>query len=179
MSRISPSEQKNQALREMFEHRFEAGAERELMLSELIRLTTEKTLQEMLELEQSEHLGRERYERGERPAARELLDSLADSASGEWMFPSEKGDEPLTKHALYSFWFKARDIAGVVADARLHDLRHLHASHAVMNGESLHVAGRLLGHRRASTTNRYVHLDDATLSQAAERVANALKRKLG
>ena len=50
MSRISPSEQKNQALREMFEQRFEAGAERELMLSELIRLTTEKTLLEMLEL---------------------------------------------------------------------------------------------------------------------------------
>ena len=31
----------------------------------------------------------------------------------------------------------------IVADARLHDLRHAHASpHAVMNGESLHVAGR-------------------------------------
>ena len=40
-----------------------------------------------------------------------------------------------------------------------------------MNGESLHVAERLLGHRRASTTNRYVHLDEATLSEAAERVA--------
>ena len=47
-----------------------------------------------------------------------------------------------------------------------------------MNGESLHVAGRLLGHRRASTTNRYVHLDDATLSQAAERVAVAIRCKL-
>ena len=47
-----------------------------------------------------------------------------------------------------------------------------------LNGESLHVAGRLLGHRRASTTNRYVHLDDATLSQAAERVAMALQLKL-
>ena len=54
MSRINTSEQKNQALREMFEPGFEAGGERELMLSELIRLTTEKTLQEMLELEQSE-----------------------------------------------------------------------------------------------------------------------------
>ena len=69
-------------------------------------------------------------------------------------------------------------MAGIVTDARLHDLRHAHASHAVMNGESLHVAGRLLGHRRASTTNRYVHLDDATLSQAAERVAVAIERKL-
>ena len=63
-------------------------------------------------------------------------------------------------------------------DARLHDLRYAHASHAVMNGESLHVAGRLLGHRRASTTNRYVHLDDATLGQAAERVAAAIERKM-
>lgn len=65
-------------------------------------------------------------------------------------------------------------MAEIVADARLHDLRHAHASHAVMNGESLHVTGRLLGHRRASTTNRYVHLDDA-LTQAAERVALAIE----
>ena len=34
-----------------------------------------------------------------------------------------------------------------------------------MNGASLHVTGRLLGHRRASTTDRYVHLDGATLGQ--------------
>ena len=111
-------------------------------------------------------------------AARELLASLAETASGEWVFPGKSGDEPLTKGDLYSFWIKARDTAGIVADARLHDLRHAHASHAVMNGESLHVAGRLLGHRRASTTNRYVHLDDTTLSQAAERVAVTLQQRL-
>ena len=29
-----------------------------------------------------------------------------------------------------------------------------------MNGESLHMVGRLLDHRRASTTNRYAHLDN-------------------
>ena len=70
------------------------------------------------------------------------------------------------------------DSAEIVADARLHDLRHAHASHAVMNSESPHAAGRLLGRRRATTTNRYVHLDDATPSQAAERVAVAVERKL-
>ena len=84
-------------------------------------------------------------------AARKLLDGLAGSASGEWVFPGEKGDGPMTDGALYWFWTKARDMAGIVADARLHDLRHAHASHAVMNGESRHVAGRLLGHRRPST----------------------------
>ncbi|MYA60481.1 MAG: tyrosine-type recombinase/integrase [Chloroflexi bacterium] len=111
-------------------------------------------------------------------AARELLDSLAGTASGEWVFPRDGGNEPLNRNSLWKFWKKIRETAGIVADARLHDLRHAHASHAVMNGESLHVAGRLLGHRRASTTNRYVHLDDATLSHAAERVALAIQRKL-
>ena len=111
-------------------------------------------------------------------AARELLGGHAETASGQWVFPASRRNGPLTKNELYWFWTTTRDAAGIVADARLHDLRHAHASHAVMNGESLHVAGRLLGHRRASTTNRYVHLDDATLSQAAERVAKAIQGKL-
>ena len=111
-------------------------------------------------------------------AARELLDGLAETASGEWVFPGDKGNGPLSTDDLWRFWIKAREAAGIVADARLHDLRHSHASHAVMNGESLHVAGRLLGHRRASTTNRYVHLDDATLREAAERVADEINLKL-
>ena len=102
-------------------------------------------------------------------AARELLAGLAETASGEWVFPGKGENEPLSENELYWFWRKTRHAVGIVADARLHDLRHAYASHAVMNGESLHVAGRLLGHRRASTTNRYVHPDDATLSHAAER----------
>ena len=111
-------------------------------------------------------------------AARELLANHAETASGEWVFPGKNGDEPPTKDDLYWFWIKARDTARIVADARLHELRHAHASHAVMNGESLNVAGRLLGHRRASTTNRYVHLDDAILRHADECVANAIDNKL-
>ena len=111
-------------------------------------------------------------------SARELLNGLAETASGEWVFPDDKGNGPLSTDDLWRFWIKARDAAGIVADARLHNLRHAHASHAVMNGKSLHVAGRLLGHRRATTTNRYVHLDDATLRQAAEWVAMTIRHKL-
>ena len=94
------------------------------------------------------------------------------------MFSENGGDEPIGANALRYLWNLVRDRAGITADARLHDLRHTHASHAIMNGESLHVTGRLLGHRRPSTTNRYAHLDGATLSQAAERVAGAIARKL-
>ena len=84
----------------------------------------------------------------------------------------------MSEGALYWFWRGVRDEAGIAEDARLHDLRHSHASHAIMNGESLHMAGRLLGHRRASTTNRYAHLDDAALREAAERVAMTVQGKL-
>ena len=42
----------------------------------------------------------------------------------------------------------------------------------------MHMTRPLLGHRRATTINRYAHLDDATLSGAAERVAGAIERKL-
>ena len=74
--------------------------------------------------------------------------------------------------------YKPRDQTGIVAATRLHDLCHTHASHAIMNGESLHVTGRLLDHLRPSTTNRYANLDGATLSQAGECVALAVDRKL-
>ena len=38
--------------------------------------------------------------------------------------------------------------------------------------------GRVLGRRRTSTPSRYVHLDGASKSRAAERVAAAIERKL-
>ena len=46
-----------------------------------------------------------------------------------------------------------------------------------MNGQSLSMVGRLLGHRRAGTTNRYAHLHDVTLSEDAERAAKAIDVK--
>ena len=116
------------------------------------------------------------YSLGE--AARTHLADLARTAAGEWVFAENGADEPIKKNALYHFWLQVRARAGVVADARLHDLRHTHASHAIMGGESLYVTGRMLGHRRPSTTNHYAHLDDTTLSRAAERVAMAIQRKL-
>ena len=45
-----------------------------------------------------------------------------------------------------------------------------------MKEESLHVTGRLLGYRRA-TTDRHAHLDDAKLSQVAAHVAVEIQKK--
>jgi putative transposase len=62
--RIAPSEQKAQELRAMLQGQNEAQSGEEL-LSTLVRLSTERVLQEALEQEQAEALGRGRYERRE------------------------------------------------------------------------------------------------------------------
>ena len=120
----------------------------------------------------------DRCHRARGAAARNLLDRLSKTRSSEWVFPGTAREGHMSEEALYWFWCGVRDEADIVADARLHDLRHSHASHAIMNGESLHMAGRLLGHRRAAPTNRYAHLDGATLSEVAERVAGEIEGKL-
>jgi transposase-like protein len=62
--RIAPSEKKAQELRAMLQGQSEAPSGEEL-LSTLVRLSTERVLQEALEHEQAEALGRARYERRE------------------------------------------------------------------------------------------------------------------
>jgi transposase-like protein len=68
--KIAPSEQKAQALRALLQGQHDAQSGEEL-LSTLVRLSTERVLQETLEHEQAEALGRGRYEaRGEKPGYR-------------------------------------------------------------------------------------------------------------
>ena len=65
MRRISLSEIKKQELEQKLAEGFGDDADSQHMLSDLILLMVEKTLQEILKAEQSEVLGHERYEHGE------------------------------------------------------------------------------------------------------------------
>jgi site-specific recombinase XerD len=66
-------------------------------------------------------------------------------------------------------WSRVRIAAGL-HDVRLHDLRHSFASIAVKGGMSLHMVGKLLGHRNTSTTMRYAHLSAESLKAATETI---------
>ena len=76
-----------------------------------------------------------------------------------FVFPSPR-DPARPRSRNLPFWYRARREAGI-EDVRLHDLRHTHASHAVMNGVPVPVVSRLLGHSDVRTTLRYAHLGDA------------------
>ena len=103
--------------------------------------------------------------------ARAVLDGL--ERKGRWVFPSSRGGGPRTGSWLDYFWNRVRTDAAL-GDAHLHDLRHTVASLALRQGETVLAIGRLLGHRKAETTLKYIHLADAMVQDAAETVGAVL-----
>jgi integrase len=61
--------------------------------------------------------------------------------------------------------------AAKIDDARVHDLRHTHASRLASAGVGLHTIGTLLGHQNPKTTHRYAHLLDDPLRAATEKAS--------
>jgi integrase len=84
------------------------------------------------------------------------------------------GDRIATNfQGLFGAWQRIRTIARL-KDLRLHDLRHVYASTAVASGDSLYIVGRILGHRRSETTQRYAHLALDPVREVANRTAAKL-----
>src|SRR5215831_14454039 len=86
------------------------------------------------------------------------------------------GNSKTGANELESDWYIIRAAAGV-EDVRLHDLRHNFASVAVGEGLSLEVIGRLLGHSKTATTQRYAHFAFSQEPEATEKVASIVRRR--
>jgi integrase len=90
----------------------------------------------------------------------------------EWVFPAAGGH----RRAIKAAWASICKAAGI-ENARVHDLRHTHASILINQNYSLPIVGRLLGHTVPSTTMRYAHLADDPLRKAVEDAAAAITGK--
>lgn len=104
----------------------------------------------------------------------ELLGRMRDERHdhSRWVFPGRSPDRPYKD--LKAFWRSVKEAADL-KDYRMHDNRHTHASHHVSNGLSLPIFGRLLGHTNPSSTQRYAHLADDPLREAAEIMGKKIK----
>lgn len=71
--------------------------------------------------------------------------------------------------SLDQTWILLRKRIGL-EDVRIHDLRHALASDAAAVGVPLQVIGVFLGHRSATSTERYAHLASEQLKEAARRI---------
>ncbi len=108
--------------------------------------------------------------------ARRILQSQPRGES-PYVFPSPR-DPARPRGPHLELWYRVRREAGI-EDVRLHDLRHTHASHAVMNGVPVPVVSRMLGHADVGMTLRYAHLGDRDIEEAAERVGQAVANLMG
>lgn len=110
------------------------------------------------------------------PAAVQLLHALPRLGSSPFVFPGPSGKHPLSN--INRPWDAVREAAGL-QDVRLHDLRHSFASLGLARGVSLPVLGKLLGHSRVSTTERYAHLAKDVVTRAADDVGGRMGELLG
>ena len=104
------------------------------------------------------------------PLAIELVDRMRAHRANDatWIFPGAVPGQPLA--AFHHVWAFVRQRAKLGEDARLYDLRHTYASIGAGGGLSLLLIGRLLGHTQARTTQRYAHLADDPVREAAARI---------
>lgn len=116
-----------------------------------------------------------------------LLRKMKPQASGP-LFPGANGSSRVTLRRPWKQICKAAELATATEvkgkrrmitrhkpKYRIHDLRHTYASHLVSNGVSLELVGKLLGHTRSSTTERYAHIADEALRAATNRFSATYK----
>ena len=103
----------------------------------------------------------------------EVLRGLPRLARGGYVFFGKRRDGHLVD--LEYFWEQALERAKL-RHIRIHDLRHSYAASHVASGTSLHVIGKLLGHRDPKTSARYAHLSREAAMEAVDRVAGTFGR---
>ena len=104
-------------------------------------------------------------------AALEVLSGLPRLEGNPYVIPGKKDGAHFV--GMPKVWQRIRKQADL-EDVRLHDLRHSFASVGAGAGLSLPIIGKLLGHTQAATTQRYAHLADDPLKQAADTISNEI-----
>ena len=109
-------------------------------------------------------------------AARAVIDAIPRySADCPYLFPARPPTRPVA--TIQRQWDRIRDEAGLPG-LRLHDLRHSWASVAAVNDVDMVTVAKLLGHALVETTERYVHLSDQSVADAADRVSGRIHAAL-
>jgi integrase len=109
------------------------------------------------------------------PEAQIVLENLPRVPKNEYVIAAADGVGYIRN--LHHAWRRLQKLAGLER-VRIHDLRHTYASNAVMQGHSIVMVAKLLGHSQIQTTMRYAHLADDPIREAATQVASVLGKSL-
>ena len=105
------------------------------------------------------------------PAVEAVLERIRRIEGNPWVITGQKAGGHLTN--LDAAWLRLRERAGLHG-VRIHDCRHSYASRALALGEGLPMIGRLLGHRKITTTARYAHLARDSEKASAAKVGGSI-----
>jgi integrase len=105
----------------------------------------------------------------------EVLNSLPRLCNSDFIFFGTRKNSHGHLADIRYPWRQALKRAGL-RHVRPHDLRRSYASLAIGSGISLYVTGKLLGHKRARTSERYSHLSNEAAREALDKVAAVLGR---
>jgi len=102
-----------------------------------------------------------------------LLTWIRKRSEGDHVFLNHR-KTPWNKDSLALRVSRAREKAGVSADAKLYGVRHAFGTKAIVAGVDLKTVSELMGHTTTRMTEHYVHLAGQTAHLAAAmRLANA------
>lgn len=104
----------------------------------------------------------------------QLLQAQPSRGVSEWVFPGRDGPEKPIDNLTKPFNRMLK--AAGLEKARIHDLRHTHASMLLANGVDAVVVKNALGHSSLNVTSRYLHLVDTSLKSASEAMARVVGR---
>lgn len=108
-------------------------------------------------------------------SALSVLATLPKASNNPFVIVGEKQGQHLVN--LRKPWLRICKVARL-RDFRIHDRRHSFASVGVSGGASLPIIGKLLGHAKSSTTEKYSHLAVDPVRAVNEAMGNQIAAML-
>jgi site-specific recombinase XerD len=130
-----------------------------LRISEALRLTPAAIDTRRMVIRVAEGKGRkDRYVMLSPQLLAILRDYWRTARPKPWLFPGERPDQPISRHAVEIACRAARSRGAIGKPVTPHALRHAFAVHLLEAGADLRTIQLLLGHRSLGTTARYLQL---------------------
>lgn len=98
-----------------------------------------------------------------RDAVRDLVPK--DAEPSDWLFPSRKGDKPISRSQAWRVLSKAAEDAGIRTPFGTHSLRKTFAYHAYKSGVELPLLMRILNHASQRETLRYIGIEPEQIDE--------------